>query len=137
MIKRFDEWLWGWTKRHPHALRVLVVGALLFSISTPFRTGQWGWLTSGLTLLNVLALIALTKMWRRRDALDELEGHVAWALDDPDLGKVAWLLGYSGVSTREVRELNYWLRDHDLLRTPVDDLPPKVRDLRVVLASFL
>ena len=130
-MKRFARW----AMEHKRPFRLLCMSSFAVGVVLAWwgrGAAHWAF-TGAMILLNGGLATLMLVLWRRIDALDEFERHITHALNDSYCGTRMWALGYRFFATRDIIEMNRWLDDHDLTRTPVDDMPPKVKELHAIV----
>jgi hypothetical protein len=122
-----------WTKRHKWEYRLIVIGAYLWPIYTQLADETFGFWN--VVLLGIYAAFfgLMAWLWWRQDVVDEFERHTRAAIGNDASWAIAVALH---MRTSRIALVNRVMRQHDIMNTPILDLPPEAKELRLILEDL-
>ena len=122
--------------RNPRPYRALVA-SIFITLAVYHLFASEGWWRIGQVVVNLALLAFFMWLWWRQDVLEELDRLVTRATGNKTDGSVMYLAAHAHMHRRDVAAINEILRRYDVMRTPVDDLPPEARIVRETIESII
>lgn len=133
-MSSIGERVFRWTVRHKWEYRLIVTAAylwLIYSQVTVEDFGPWNVVLLG-SYVAFLGLFGF--QWWRQDVLDEFEWRAREAIGSD--ANLLILATVHQLRTSSVWRLNRIMRRHDIMGTPILDLPPEAKELRLILEDL-
>lgn len=131
-MAKLGERMYDWTVRHKWQYRTSVVTVYVLLIGNNLLHDRSWWRWMELAFL-VSFIVSFALLWRRMDAMEEFAERTRAAIGSDAYAVI--VTARLQLRTRTIVTLNRVMRRYDIMATPVLDLPPEAKELRLILES--